>query len=251
MNKLGIFIKKYGTTVLTALGVGGVVATAIVSSYDTKRYLENYKKPDNKKEQAKQIAKNYWPTAITIVGTSACVIFSHTLDAKKIAVLTTAITALEEKFRKYRKIITEKLGEEEEHNIYAQVVDVKDTWYTSPGLPESDNGELVYFYDEFSEKFFRATTERVQQAIYHLNRNFQLRGHAYLSEFYEFLGFEDELITDLSKMIGWSDTYYLEEMGLTPWVDLYFEEKTASNGVTYYTIIYDLEPCLGAMKDWQ
>ena len=162
-------------------------------------------------------------------------------SAKEIAALTAVASLAEKKFKKYREKIKEKLGEEEEHTIYAEVA--KEDWEMRPRLPEGDKSK--YFYDTFTEKFFISPPDRVAQAIYHLNRNFQLRGYAYFSEFYEFLGLTP---TDLHKTIGWSDSYYLEELGLTPWIDIYACEKEGDNGVKYTEIYYDLEPTVKAME---
>ena len=244
--KLGLLIKKNAKVALTAVSVVGVIGTAFVARHDAMHEKDIFSKdePVTKKEKALCYAKAYWKTGLTVAVTSGTIIFSHCFTAKQIAALTAAATFAEEKLRSYRNVVKEKLGEEEEHNIYAESCE-KD-WSMTPKLPNSeDMGNLEYFYDEFSDRFFQASFERVQQAMYHLNRIFHLRGYAYLSEFYEFLGLE---ANDLSKTIGWSDAYYLDELELTPWIDFYSQDKTAKNGVTYHTIIYDVEPTVAAMN---
>ena len=248
--KLGIFIKKYASTILTGLGVAGVVTTAIVARNDAKRERDIFgsKDPQTKGEKIKCYLKAYWPTGLAILGSSCIIIFSNRLDAKKIAGLAAAVTLAEEKFKKYRNIVKEKLGEEEEKEIFIE--SAKEEWHIWPNLPESDPNDLdkeQFFYDTFSDRYFSATVERVQQAMYHLNRDFHLKGYAYLSEFYYYLGLK---ANDLAKTIGWSDSYYLEEVGLTPWIDFYSSEKRAENGVIYYAIYYDLEPCVKAVADF-
>ena len=56
----------------------------------------------------------------------------------------------------------------------------------------------MLFYDTISEIYFESTYEEVLQALYHLNRNFVLRGESPCNEYYEFLGIE------CSNMLGWN-----------------------------------------------
>ena len=244
MNKLGIFLKRHGPMILTAFSVAGTITTALVARADAKKEIDIFEKERPKTKGQKLIcyAKCYWKTGLTVIFSSACSIGSHTITAKQIAAVTAAATLVEENFRKYRNAIIERLGEDEEKDIYIE--STEKVWHLSPTLPEGS--DETFFYDTFTERFFRATPERVEHAIYHLNRNFQLRKWAFLSEFYDFIGLES---TDLHKTIGWSSDYYYEQ-GFEPWIDIYTVDKISKNGIKYFEIRYDFEPCLSAVKDY-
>lgn len=246
---LKVIFNKYGSTILTGLGVAGVLGTAFMARHDALSEVHSIvhgKIPETSEEKVIFYAKRYWKTAVLGAATITSIVLAERLDAKKIGALTAAAVIAEEKLKKYRGEIEKRFGKEIEQDIYIESCEKE--WHMYPELPNNeDSGELLYFYDDFSERYFRATAERVQQAIYHLNRNFHLKGYAYLSEFYEFLGLK---ANDLSKTIGWSDIYYLEECGLTPWIDFFSYELMGDNGVKFTVICFDVEPTVSAMRDF-
>ena len=247
--KWGLFIKKYGTALLTGVAVGGVIVTAAVARHDALTEKEGLAEIDqeSKKELVKFYAKKYWKTALAATLTGGVIIFSHKIDAKRIAAIAAAAAVAEERFKKYRNLVKNELGYEKEEEIYVESCEKRYMWPQIPYKDDVKEEDLVYFYDSFSDRFFKATVERVQQAMYHLNRNFHLRGYVFLSEFYDFLGLPPN---DLAKEIGWSDAYLVEEWGVDPWLDFFVAEKTAENGVKYQIIYYDIEPTIKAFKDW-
>ena len=59
----------------------------------------------------------------------------------------------------------------------------------------------VKFYDKLSERTITRFEREIMDAEYHLNRNYILRGYAFLNEFYEFLGLP---ATEYGEEVGWS-----------------------------------------------
>lgn len=69
-----------------------------------------------------------------------------------------------------------------------------------------DPSEKILCYDSYSKRYFESTMAAVLNAVYHINRNLQLRGDATINEFYEFLGidgieFGDEIIWDMNDLM--------------------------------------------------
>ena len=61
--------------------------------------------------------------------------------------------------------------------------------------------ERVIFYDEISGESILLYERELIDAEYHFNRNFTMRGYAFLNEFYEILGLPR---TEYGEVAGWS-----------------------------------------------
>lgn len=248
MNKLGLLIKRHSPIIIAGAAIVLEVGACIFSGAGTlkaKRLIES-EKPETKLDDAKIYLRSYWPAALLFMGSSACIIFSHKISAKQIAALTAAAVTAEGNLRKYRKVISEKLGEEEEKKIYkTEVVDPdRAIW---PELPHKveDYDDSNVFYDAYSDRFFVSSIEKVQQAMYHFNRNFCMRGYALLNEWYDMLGIPE---TDKGEVEGWSDVIFLEEYGMTPWIDFFTDIHENEDGSFFYSIYTDIEPSVEAIE---
>ena len=233
---------------LTGASILLTAGTAIFSAVGTRKAdrLMKEEKPVTKKDKAVIYIRSYWPAGLCFIGSTASSIFSHTITVKQIAGLTAACVAIEERFRKYRDVIKERLGEEEEKKIYiSQTVDPD--WGISPPLPtsiEGDSGKQI-FYEVYSERFFESTVEQVNHAMYHFNRNFVMRGYAFLNEWYEMLGIEP---TDEGEVEGWCDAVFLEDYGMAPWIDFGTDIHENDDGTYFYILYTDIEPSVKAIN---
>lgn len=213
----------------SGLAIVGTVLTAVLANSAGKK-ISKIDSPTKK-----DLVRTYAPTVLTGGATIACIIFSYRLSAKQIAALTSMGAAGTKKFNAYRKEIRDRYGQDVDQDIMAQIA--TQDWQITPALPESDNKELELFYESYTETPFYASSERVQQAMYHLNRNFQLKGGViFINEFYDFLGINAKA----NPYAGW----YAGDMmdgGLTPWIDFYIADKVI-NGKKMKVIGYDYEP---------
>ena len=97
------------------------------------------------------------------------------------------------------------------------------------------SGESKNFY-------FQSTKLDVQEAKYHLNRNFIIRDMASLREFFAFLGILDQFPQELDDSYGW-EVYSMYDGGLKPWID--FEDDQVvdpSTGIPINCIRFTWEP---------
>ena len=168
--------------------------------------------------------------------TCTCILVHGRITAKEIGALTAGSTLLLNKYKKYREKVHDICGEETARKIDAEIA--KDDWEMSPRLPSGSKNETL-FYDSFSERFFYAPADRVQQAMYHLNRNLQLRGDATINEFYEFLGLDGIMFGD---RMGWDISYFIEILGITPWIDFSCNDLRDGGGEEFVVINFDWEP---------
>lgn len=247
MSKLPLLLKRHIPAILTGASIilaGGSCYFSGRGALKAERLLKE-ERPATRKAKVIVYIKAYWPAGTLLLASAAASIFSHKVTAKQIAGLTAACVAAEEKIRSYRNAIREELGEEKEKDIYAKVVD--ENWNCMPDFPHKveEYDDHSVFYDGYSERFFVSSVEKVQQAIYHLNRTLTKRGWVILNEFYEMLGLEDIPKGDEQ---GWSDCDFLDNYGMAPWIDIYTTIKEHEDGTKYFALSYDIEPSVLAIE---
>lgn len=113
-------------------------------------------------------------------------------------------------------------------------------WIIWPEFPFESKFEAdpMLFCDLYSGEFFSSTISIVQQAMYHLNRNINLKGYELLSQWYDFLGIDSSVKNDC---LGWSQEYMFEALN-TCWLDFYVQYLETGDGKPYIGIGFDLDP---------
>lgn len=245
-----LFLKRNASTILTCAGGVGVVATTILAVRATPKALERIE--EAKEEKGEELTKLevvnvagpvYIPTAVAGVSTIACIFGANILNKRHQASLMSAYALVDNSFKEYRNKLKELYGEEAHKNIIESIAAEKasDTYlyanYLGTGCDlalEEHSSEPRLFYDEHSNRYFEATIEQVLTAEYHLNRNYILRGYAYLNELYEFLGIEE---TDYGSVLGWAP---LDE-GMY-WIEFNHHKVVMDDGLECFILEMPFEP---------
>lgn len=249
--KSAAYLKRHSSTILTCVGALGVIATAVTAAKSTPKAMRLLEKAKDEKgedltklEVVKTAAPAYIPTAVIGVSTIACVFGANVLNKRHQAALVSAYALADNAYKEYRNKVKELLGEETDDRICEAIAIDKceDIDVYVPGYRSLDtNGEKYLFYDEHSRRYFEKTIEAVQNAEYHLNRNYSMRGSANLNEFYEFLGLEP---TKEGEVLGWDCSKMIEEYEAT-WIDFDHRLVTVSeDGLECYFISTPIPPSL-------
>ena len=264
MNNLLIksksFLGRNASTILTVVGGAGVVATAVFAAKATPKALSAIEEAEAEKgeklttlEKVKVAGPVYIPAVAIGAGTLICVFGANALNRHQQAALTSAYALIKGSYDQYKDKLKELYGEEAHNNIVDAIMIEKAeemrvcnynlTSYCDLSVQDGTS-EPRLFYDEYSNRFFETTIEQVMNAEYHLNRNFVLRGFAYLNELYEFLGLEP---TDYGSTVGWS----INDDDLF-WIDFNHRKALIDND-TLEAIIIETPwgPSIEAMEDYQ
>lgn len=194
-------------------------------------------------EKVKIAGPTYIPTILLGASTIACIFGANTLNKRSQASLISAYALLNNSYKEYKAKVKEIYGEEAHNNIVNSIAVEKakdisihaEYLGTSCDLTTEDScSDPVLFYDEQSMRYFESTIERVISAEYHLNRNYILRGYAYLNEFYDFLGLES---TDYGSVLGWAPN----DDGMY-WIDFNQRKVVLDDGLEVYIIEMPFEP---------
>ena len=167
-----------------------------------------------------QYAKLYAPAVVMGAASITCILTSHRILRKRNVALAAAYATLDKSFKDYRGRVIERFGEQVEkelrYNIKAKeiettVVDekgkekkVKETVdVAAEGWDPSKYSQYARIFDESHPAYMKDA----EQNKYYLmalqsqaNDRLKARGHLFLNEVYEMLGFE---LTKAGTVVGW------------------------------------------------
>lgn len=254
MSKFSMGLRRFSPTILTGLGVIGVVGTAVLSVRATPKALQLIKARKDELETDRLTPKElmvttwkcYIPSALVGASTIACIIGIGVLDKRNQAALTSAYAMVNESYKQYRQAAKKVYGEDADSKIHAEMA--KDAmitdgcWgYQTYNMDMDAESERILCYDMFSKKYFNTTMAAVINAQYHINRNLQLRGYCTLNEYYEFLGISG---VDLGDEMGWNLQGIYE--GGEMWLDFDNRKTTLEDGLECVIIAGDEPQQFGA-----
>lgn len=239
--KLGKFIRKHSSLILTIGASAGVIGTAIVSTRQGSILEQRKMEAEAKKEdiKASTIIKTVSPTIFVVSATLTCVIGLYVTDQKKQAGLAAAVGVVSERFARFKKKVEDKDKEladsvekeimEEEYAKVNKERKKKELLKTIEGkdilVTEIHEGEAILCYDPVSEKYFYSSKEDLAQERYEINRHFLLQDTLSVNEYLAFLGLPE---VEWGWSIGWS-TYAESDYGYK-WIDIGIEEFELTDG---------------------
>ena len=259
MKKSGTWLKRNIPTILSVIGISGVIATtgsSIKATLKATKLIEESEKEKgdslSKREKISKLLPIYAPTAILGVSTIICILGSSVLNRKQQASILSAYAFINRSYKDYKIKLKELYGEEVHNNIIDSIAKAhcSDVYITAGSLGYNstldctDNNEpdvTRTFYDCFSKRYFETTTSNVIQAEYHANRNFMLKGYISLNEFYEFLGLEP---IDGGDDLGWSNFN-----GDIYWLDFDHRKFILDDGMEIYAIEMMFDPSYNYLED--
>lgn len=224
------FIQKNQSTILTALGVAGLVSTAGLTAHATYRAMNKVQEAGYAiedltiKERFLLTWRMYIPPVVMGGVSIACIIGAHSADTKKNAALAGLYAITEETLQDYRQKVIEKIGEKKEEEIHGEVMQER-----LDKNPVSKNQVLLtgkgetLVYDSCSGRYFKSDIETIRKIVNDLNQEM-------------LFGFQWMGLNDLYCALGIGAVKMGEEIGWTPdnLIDIKFDTMIADNG----------EPCL-------
>lgn len=239
------FIRKNASTILTCIGGAGVVATSVMAVKATPKAMKLIEAKKEEKggkltawETIETAGMTYVPTIITGTATIACIFGANVLNQRKQAALMSAYALLDNSYKEYKKKVDELYGEGSDQEIRDELA--KDKYEER----EIEDGKRL-FYDEFSERYFEATTEDVLRAEYKLNHDLSEGGGVFLNEFYEHLGLDT---VDYGDYLGWS-AWGLSECQCYCWIEFSHRKVVMDDGLECTIITMHFEPTFDFEND--
>lgn len=206
LTKAEGFTKKNSPAILSGLAIVGVFTTA-VSAYKAGPIAKKIQKqkeedmkivaPDDKAgkravaiEYVKEMTPVMLPTVISSAATVSCIVGSHTISNKRIAVLSAAYTLSENAVKDLNNKMNEMLGEKKTRTIKDAIV--KDKLQKNP--PPEDHTHIimttdgdVLCKDEYTGRYFHSNPEKINQAINAISSDCMQDNYVSLNDFYEMI----------------------------------------------------------------
>lgn len=233
------FITQNSPTILTCVGAVGVVATSVATAKATtkaSKLLEKAKEEEDdlsRLDKIKLVGPAYIPAVLLGAATIASIFGANTINKRRQVALVSAYAALDRSYKEFKEKAGELYGEEAADKIREGIAKDK---YKEYETKEEEKEQL--FYDEYSNRYFESTLEKVQRAQYRLNRTMVTRDYAYLNEYYEFLGLDT---TDPGYSLGWSMGQCMD-MYWQSWIDFTNTKIVLDDGRDCYVIRMICEP---------
>lgn len=223
-QKAATLVAENATTLLTAGGVVGTVATGILAGragLKSARILQEaqaVKKADilrggqvpsgeipddvlSKTEKLVAIGPQFIPPVIIGGATIASIIFSNRMSAQKAAALAAAYGLAERNLSDYKEKVAEKLTGPKQEAIDKEIA--QDRVNKTPGydkvvIIEGSDDSLCL--DESTGRYFKSNPEKIRRAVNATNAEILRHGGASVSHFYDELELPP---TSWSDTVGW------------------------------------------------
>lgn len=204
------YMKENASAILTAGGVVGTVATAVltgraaVKAHDLIRdQMSNAVDPTEVSKTEKAIL--VWPQFVppVLVGSAAIgsIVAANMMSAKRAAALAAAYSLSQNQLEEYKDKISEKLTGPKRQAIDDEIAQDRVT-----NNPPKDKeviilaGGDVLCYDMLTGRYFRSTVEQVRKAESKINADLVNHQYASLSSFYDEIGLP---ATNFTDTVGW------------------------------------------------
>lgn len=203
-SKASKFAIDRSPTILTAIGVAGVVTTAYLAgkaAWNASDLIRLKEADDEERgaaiEDPREILKDridlvwrlFVPAVATGCASIACIIGAQRINSKRAAGLAALYSLAERSHSEYAEKVKEKFGERKEEQVRDEVNQdrVTNTYtegVTIEGAPY-ENSQI--FLDKFSGRYFYSDVESIRSAVNDFNKTMLYDGYLSVADFYEYL----------------------------------------------------------------
>jgi hypothetical protein len=205
-QKVREFASENASTLLTAGGVVGTVATAVLSGragYKSAQILAEAERtpvsdkeephmmrgrpPLTKTEKLIKVGPQFIPPVITGGATITAIVMSHRMSTAKAAALAAAYGLAQGQFEEYKEKVATKLTGPKQAQVNEELAQER--------VARNEGGKTVFVgsgnvlcFDQPSGRYFESTMEKIRQAANQVNEECIHHDHAAAQMFYDELG---------------------------------------------------------------
>ncbi len=203
-------VKRNSPTILTGIGVSGVLVTAYLAgkaSWEASQVIQieelnsgtDSEWKNRYKSRSKHVWKLYIPAAISGAVTIGCIVGGAKISSRR-AAAAYALTAIAERgFEEYREKVVEKIGEKKEQSIRDEIAQDRVDKNPPPTVITLGTG-TVLCCEMHTMRYFMCEIEKIKRAEMYINRKILREMEATLDDFYHEVGIPG---TSFSHLYGW------------------------------------------------
>lgn len=217
MSQISKAISKNSPTILTGLGVAGLITTVILAVKATPKAMEiiqmeekyrmeeeddpKYLQPMDALDTIEATWKCYIPSLAMGAVTITCMIGANSIHMRRNAALASIFSITETTLREYQAKVVQTIGDKKEEKIRAEIAEEH-----MQNNPPHDNtivmtGKGTYLcLDSYSGRYFRGDVEDIRSAVNTFNQQLLLEGWMDINSFYELINLPPIALGD---QIGW------------------------------------------------
>ena len=171
------FLTKNSNVILTVVGATGAVASVALAIHGTIKAVKlcEIRKPQGTKEIIQTVWKCYIPTIGMVLLTTTAIIGNGRINARKIAVLTSALAGSQNSL----KLLQEKMAEEIGPKKAQKMIDAAKSEEAKQNAPKSEkdiidtgNGNTLFFLKDFGQ-WIRSSYDKIELAQMKIERDIQ------------------------------------------------------------------------------
>lgn len=244
INPIELYTRKNAPTILSTIGMIGVISTAMLAVRDSKKAevlickrneykLDKYGESLTKSEKVIAAAPAYLPSILSGVATISCIYGANHINKNRQAMLMGAYGYLNNCFTEYKDAVKELYGEDADDKVVDHIIQTKEP---DKLVDIRDNEILVY--EVYSDSYIKTTKNKIDIAIANINRHFVLFGALSINNFLDYLDVDE---VDSGDTYGWS-FYKHEELGIDTWLDVNLAKVTTPDDHPLYRIDWNIAP---------
>lgn len=213
-QKVGVFLNRNSPTILTGIGVAGLVTTTVMAVRATPKALQilyldeeirkNECLPDpTKLEIVKLTWKCYAPAVAMGSLTIVCIICANSVNLRRNAALASVYSLAETSLKEYKAKVVETIGNNKERKIKDELVKdkIKKNPVSTNEVISTGKGETLC-YEVLSGRYFKSDIEKIRKSENILNKELLTGMYITLNDVFYELGLAN---TKLGDEIGWSN----------------------------------------------
>lgn len=249
-NNLSKVLSKNSPTIMTFLGVGGVVTTAIFTYKGTIKALEIIKEAEYEDgyydehgnfEESRPLTNNeilrltwrcYVPAGTIGLLTVGCILGANHENLRRNAALASAYSLTEAAFKEYKTKVTETIGSAKEQKVCDDVAAdrIKNNPASANEIILTSKGDSLC-YDSLSGRYFKSDIEKIRKSVNNLNAELLHSNFVTLNEFYWAIGLND---IRLGENVGWDVSRGI--------IELRYSSQLADDGTPCLVLDYSTNP---------
>lgn len=232
-------VSKYSPEILMGFGITGMITTTILAVKATPKALQLMGEKKDELEVdtlapvdiIKATWKCYVPAVITGTVSTACLIGSNSVNAKRNAALATAYKLSETAFAEYRDKVVETIGDKKEKAVKDKISEdkIKENPVTKTEVIITGKGQTLFF-EPLSSRYFYSNIDLIKRAENKLNKDIitdAFDAGVTVNDFYNEIGLPT---TATGDNLGWKIGYL---------IDIYPSAQMAEEGTEH-----EGEPCV-------
>lgn len=218
-TNIGKSLKSNSPTILTALGICGVIVTSYLTAKASFKAaevinkeqweLDSFEKshPLDLKEKTKLVWKNYIPPVVSGAVTIGCILGVNKSNGNKTAAAVAAYSLTEKAFGEYRKKVIDEIGDRKEEKIRDEIAQEHVSKIPSREVVVTTVSGHVLCCELYTGRYFRSDMETLRKAQNDLNVMVNNQIYVSLDEFYDLVGLQP---TSNSDQLGWNSDKLME-----------------------------------------